>query len=409
MLKWFSIIAPLLLGQLLAVEAVRAQPSPTASLMLMVNDRGTVSAKVSIIFSQVSSTQPNNNPPFKYPQNKQANQVNSGIWIIALPFDLDPNKKITSAADVHIAQLVSGRGYTLLALTKPPTLPETTFEIGERPLLTETPDGKAKLELNTAFPNMSQVDKELISTVASVKEYQLTIILPKKYDIADVNQHPTFHRSDDVTYSITVEQYKQMPNAMIWISFPNPMQRNLEIAKFIGALLIGIFTLVIQYPLFKEKRVKWFVTVFLLSLAVLSFITYFGIGLAKRMEFLISVAVVIPNAIYAFIASIYLLLAKRYQATITGQVRVNNAPGRYVHVELVRNDNGKLIVVKQTEELKDDGRFYFFIWGKELPEKYQINAKYNAIESRSGEFDVKKGDKLDVPPIDFDFRSDIRS
>jgi hypothetical protein len=378
--------------------AARAQSISSPNLTLSVSETGNISARVKAVFPpieqkpNIQGTQPQGNSPL--PDQTR-------LWIIALPFALEPGKRIVSADDVHVAQLSSGKGFTLLALTKPLTLSETTIEIGEIPFLTETPDGKAKLEIDSSFPNMSQSDRQLLNSHSALKDFDIDIVLPKKYDEADVNQHPQFSKIDNTKYFLPASQIKQGQDPLVWISFPNPVQRSLEIAKLLATLVIGLFTLAIQYPLLKGKNTWWFIGVFILSLAVLGFITYYGVGLTKRLEFLISVAVIIPNAVYGLLASIYLILAKKFQATVTGQIRVNNGPGKYASVKLLHRQNGDVTSVKETDELKEDGRYYFYIWGKKTAQRYQVAAKYNSIDLRSGEFDVIRGGKVDVPPLDF--------
>jgi len=379
--------------------SISAQSAQRSNLIFTVNETGNVSVTIKLSFA---STQSGSSQPQQKPQLGDQLQLQNSIWAIALPFGYELGKRINSANDVHLAPLSSGKGFVLLSLSKPATLSQTTIEISEMPLLTETPDGKAKFEFDLSYPNMSQSDRELLNSAFAIKEFDVNIVLPKKYDEADVNQRPQFSKKDDTTYFLLFDQAKQGQSQPVWISFPNPIQRRFEIAKLLVTFLVGLFTLAIQYPLLKGKNTWWFVGVFILASVTLGFIAYYGFGLAKRLEFLISVAVIIPNAIYALIASVYLILAKKYQATITGQIRINNASGKYASVKLLHVQNGNSGPVKKTDELREDGRYYFYMWGKKKAEKYQVIATYNSIDCRSAVFQVSRGAKIDVPPIDFE-------
>jgi hypothetical protein len=88
------------------------------------------------------------------------------------------------------------------------------------------------------------------------------------------------------------------------------------------------------------------------------------------------------------------------QATIGGQVNVNDAPGLYVTVKLLKADkHGKFETLRQKEALQQGGRYSFHIWAKNVNVDYCVIANFNGVEEKSPVFRAQAGRAVEVPVI----------
>lgn len=138
---------------------------------------------------------------------------------------------------------------------------------------------------------------------------------------------------------------------------------------------------------------------FLISLLVLGVAVYFYFHLAKRLDFLVFSAAALPTAVYAFCASIYLLYAKKKQATIDGQVNINHAPAPFVSVKLFGDH--QLMPIAETEK-REGGRYRFHVWVRPSIRTYKIVATYASVNRESGEFSLSQGKPIPGPVLDID-------
>ena len=123
----------------------RGQPKEAAAkLVLSIADSGDVAAALTL--------------PAIPPQGSQKDLT--GFRFVALPSTLDTQATITAAPDVRVAPLARGQGYTLLAVITPSTSSDIQIRIERFSRVTETAEGKAKLEFDLSRSEERRVGKE---------------------------------------------------------------------------------------------------------------------------------------------------------------------------------------------------------------------------------------------------------
>jgi hypothetical protein len=207
---------------------------------------------------------------------------------------------------------------------------------------------------------------------------------------------------DSKTFRLAIADIRQL-NGKAWIAFPNPVQHALDVSKILVGALLGILGIVAQTTLsLRDRRwlVVWTLTFTALAIIVACLLFMRGLTEAKKVEFLVFAVVALVNATYAFGASVYALVAKRFQAVIAGQVNVNNEPATYADVALMRVDLEPNPVVDRKDDLKQGGRYNFHIWRSKPGWRYQVVAKHSwTNEGRSIIFEIVAGKKRGIPVI----------
>ena len=326
--------------------------------------------------------------------------TNQGLWLLLLPVELRADQGFITATDVRVAKLSSGRGYTLLVASAPTTVPELNIQVDHATQITETPDGRGKLDFDLSYQFLPQSERAFIGLPGCIATFDLEVILPRKYDDTDLALIPaTFTRASDTTFHLPNAGPVSGSGSRAWIAFPNPMTRGSDRAKLMAGLLFGIFTLLFQVQPSRQRKIIWFVSVFIASVTVLAVCAYFTLAIIKKMEFLIFAAAIVPHAVYAAIASLYLLAAKKWQAVLSGQVHIDGAPAQLVQVRLFRTDVNPIVVVQEKDALQDGGRYLFYLWlrGKR---KYKVVASYGSVANgESANYELNHGQKQEVPVI----------
>jgi hypothetical protein len=112
-------------------------------------------------------------------------------------------------------------------------------------------------------------------------------------------------------------------------------------------------------------------------------------------------AAAIPHAIFGFVISIYIILAKRFQAIILGQVTIDNHPAQIATVSLYKKlEDGNYKIASRKLELDERGRFTFSIWQKKGIYKYKIKSKMHMSDEKEiNDIEISRGDKKEMIPI----------
>lgn len=369
-----ALICILACGTLVYAQEATA---PKATLTLSVNDKGLVGADVSLALPADS------NPRF---------------YILMLPIgDENRPNELQVPADVRAAEIGRGRGYTLVFVACPSGARSIRIAFQRSWGVSETLDGKGKLELDLSYPFVSATDRLWMRPPNAIGALDIRVLLPGKYDDADIATSANLKRVGEKEFACSFAP----PDASaerVWLSFPNPSQRALNNAKWFFSLVVGLFLAALQLRFLRDRRLSWFLSVCVLSCVVLGLAAYYIHGLARWMDFLVYAAYALPTALYAAMASIYLAAARRYQATITGPVTVNGVAAKYVTVTLIRSGKQGRRVLKVRDSL-EAGRYVFYVWVGDPVDRYQVSASYYTQEVNTDEFSVTRGSHAEVPVI----------
>jgi hypothetical protein len=236
---------------------------------------------------------------------------------------------------------------------------------------------------------------------------RVTIELPQEYDATELSFRPL--QAQWVTkrkYTVTQPAGGTARLGKLWIVFPNPMKSQLQVAKAVLAFLVGVFTLVIHIPAFRERRISWSIAVFGLSLVLLVLGLYYSYSLTRRLEFVEWAAGFVPHALYGLATSVFLLLARRRQATITGLITAGGAAREFADVVLCRVVDGERAEEKRIDALSKEGRYVFHVWLRQEPARFLVTASARGTtEAATEEFEVNRGKRMELPPVELQWRS----
>ena len=374
-------------------QTIPTQPTIPSRVTLLLNDKGSVSADIRIVRDSSATAAP------------QYSASSVSIMILPLPFSLPAINRITSAPDVRIGPLVQGEGYTLFMIVSPTALQEVKFHVENISNLTETSEGKAQIEFDLSYPYMPQGERELMALPIAVPNFDLAIVLPERYDDRSVSfTPPSLTKQDEKTYFLPASLIASQKLANAWIVFPSPMRSKLNIAQLVFSLLLGLFTLLFHIKALRDRRLSWSIGVLFLSLVLLGAAFYFTYVLTKGLEFLTYASAAVPHAIYGFGASVYLLVARKRQAVIGGQITIGDNPPEFAEVTLLRVENGNEVEVAKQDALRAGGRYTFYVWQKKLSSRYSVRAiATGAREGRTPTIEVPKGTRREMPVINLEW------
>jgi hypothetical protein len=322
------------------------------------------------------------------------------LLLVILPFSLDLNRAFVCADDVHVAELNRGKGYTFLAVTAPIARTQLLLEIKGATHISETPDGKGKLEIDVSLPYISLSDKELLALPFCIRIFDIAFVLPRRYDETDEYAFPSaLNTKDNQTFEAKGVAIQGQSYTKLRVVFPNPVQHQLDLGQLVIGLVFGGLGILLQTGFLQLRERNPVVICIILgaALAVIVAAIFFTIGLpqTRKIQFLALVIFACLNALFAAFASGYVLLAKRFQAVVGGQVNLNDAPSQWPQVELHQIGSG---MVKQTDSLKQ-GLYVFYLWRVQSSAKYQVIAKWGGEEGKSNEFELSRGKRKEVPVI----------
>lgn len=357
----------------------------TADLSLLVDATGKVSADVQLTGS---SNRPNNTA------------IVFEQLILALPFRVADSTRIQSPDDVPAAILKRGEGYTLISLAIPTARADSTIRFPEAFALSETAEGKASVELDLAYTFVSQTERQLLSSPFSVLPSTISITLPRDYDDRELGfSHAQIRRVNQRQYLLDVHTVTSQ-SGRIWLVFPNPMKSQLQIAKIIIGLVIGVFTLLIHVPALKEQKLSWSVTVLVISSVVFGLIIYYSFMLSKRLDFVEWAAGSAPHVIYGLVTSLYIVFVGRTQALITGRVTLDGQSIQVADVQLWRVVDGQPREDKQLDSLAAEVRYLFRVRPKSPDEQFQVTAATRGADNAQSDFfRVEAGKQIELKAL----------
>ena len=321
----------------------------------------------------------------------------TAVFLAAVPFQERPEWNIVSAPDVKVSPLSGGTGYTILAIRAQTDQDSIPITIERCVNLRETPEGRSQLEFDLSYPFLTQADRDALLASTSVYTWTVRVVLPSKYNYADVSfAPPQLTRVDDRSYQLDASTSLGESAGEIWIAFPNPMQRSLLAGQFIVSLLLGSITALVHWYGIKDRRLIWTVVTAVLGLLALAVAFYLGITLHKRLEFLVSAGLSIPHVLVGVIASIYFTIARFTNASITGVVSIDGVPAVFATVVLYRIHNGQAVRIAQVDELQE-GRYHFSKLIKTGTADFRVKATAEAADGvQSPTFSMGRGEKREL-------------
>jgi hypothetical protein len=373
--RLFALIAVVLLSTV----PVQVQQPSKATLSIAVSSEGVYSARLDVALPAAGST-------------------SASLYTALLPMSLAVSSP-TSSSDVHVGILAVGPGHTLLVIAPPSQRASVSVDLPGPFGLQKTPDGKGKLEWEFSDRFLSDVEKRLVSGATFVPIDVIEVTLPERYDPADISTYPsTAQRIGDRTFRLPVQG-----QANAFIAFPNPAQKTSQQAKTLISLFVGILAIPFQILPLRRRRALVFALILIVSAGVLVTAAYFGPRLPVGSEFLAFAAAAVPSALWSFVASAYLIVARRCQATIIGRVTINNVPATYVTVRLFDLARGQESKAKSERQfLDDDGRYQFFVWVFRGARRLRVTATYlEKTEQRAGIAVSLQQKTSEVPAINF--------
>lgn len=308
-----------------------------------------------------------------------------------IPFEYKQSWIIQSAPDVRVGILSYGPGYTLICLF---------YTSGQKPIivsfdgiiqLEETADENTKIEFDYGYPFLSDSDRAIVQLPQTYSLWDTKFILPKEYSKYRVNTHPkAMTQVDARIYDLPFAAIKTSPGK-VWIVFPDPQKASLSKAKIILGLLFGIFTALFQIMPLKERKIIVLLAIFGLSAIFASIAVYLLFTLPKRLDLGVWIAVSLPHVLLSGISCLYLVVARKFQATVVGSVSLNGKSTNFATVRLVKKENGNTKIIA-TKDRINAGEFEFHVWVSKAS-KFQVLAKSKLTEQvESSSFDLNAKD-----------------
>jgi hypothetical protein len=325
------------------------------------------------------------------------NSPSLALFLLVTPFDSSPDQKVEVSADVRVARLDSGPGFSIFTVLAPSTQAVVPIRVLNCVHAAETAEGKAKIELDFTYPFLSKDQRAILSAPGVVAAWTVVIQLARTYDPTELSfSPPNMRRPDGRTFQ---QDVTPATPADIWVVFPNPSQQRLSTAKVVASLLFGFLTLILQVPALKARRVGTLMAVLAVSLTLIAVSVYYTFVLAKRRDFIEWSAALVPHAAFALGAAVFVLVAKRRQAVLSGLVLLDSQPALFADVTLYSVKDGAKQEVKRIDTL-EDGRYRFYVWcGKNTVTAVVSAAVRGAIGGESASQTFKAGERVDMSPL----------
>jgi uncharacterized protein YlaI len=326
------------------------------------------------------------------PYNQLLAAAGYSVSFLLVPFEYSSSSwVIHSAPDVRASVLSHGTGYTMLCLLHPVGKSPIKISFEGAVLMDETGDDNAKIEFDFSYPFLSEADTAVKDLPQTVSLWDVTFVLSKEHSKYSVNTHPkAIIQVDSRSYNLPLKIVQQSPGK-VWIVFPDPRKAKLSYAMIVLGFLFGILTALFQIIPLKERRVAVLVIIFFVSAIFLTVAIYLLLTLLKELELAIFFAAALPHVLLSGIASLYLLAAKRLQATIGGTISLDKNQTNLAEVRLFKCHNGEEKVVAKKERV-DRGQYEFHIWVRK-PTNLKVVAKSKITEAvESPIFEIKPRD-----------------
>jgi hypothetical protein len=350
-----------------ATSAQRAAPGRVLSVF--VDEKGGVSLEFAITLPQP--------PP---PQGDARPEGCCGPLVVAVPLALSLGERNLGASNnMLISPLHAAKSYTLLAVVVPAGTRELNFRLDDVGGLSDTPDGRSKLELNFSYPDAPQFERDLLGAPTTVSTYDLRVSLPQEYGAGDVSLSPAALRRDGArSYVMEYAAAAAGGSPEVVLAFPSPTKRVTEQGKLILTLLGSLVLMLIEFRGFQEKGIKLPVAVLLASFVALGVTSYYWYALRKVAEFSTFLAGIVPQLLYGATASAYLLLAARFQAQVQAFVKLGGADFGPVEVYLMRVKGEQETFRVAADRATRDNGCTFYVWVWKSPKTYKVAVPANA-------------------------------
>lgn len=298
---------------------------------------------------------------------------------VFLPFQIVSETQLEYSQDVHIKLLATNINYSILHINANDKT-SVNFKVKSAKKLSQNSEGEALFELDLSYQFLSILEKKLYDMGNALKCYDLEVILPKEYGEKSTTISG-FETNDNRIYTISEDNLKRLDNC--WIVFPNPITKSNNIINFFLAFIAGCFLLLINVPALKRRNLTWSISVLALSIIILVSLFF----LTQIIPFYkLLVAGVLPNVLYGFIVSVYLIIDRFFAVNIFGCVYVDNFPRRIIDLEIHELKNGTYKLIKKVDRVKEGGNFkYYLKSSKRIERTFKINASLNETKQFESE------------------------
>ena len=237
--KVFSLLV-LLTGVILIYPTPFVNASPArSSIDLLVDENRSVTAHVNISTDVITASRG------VFPA------IGYCVLFVPLPFslDIDAYDKIDPPSDVHIYRLVVTDHYSVLMLLTPNSLNELALKIHGLTKLVKIFKGKARIDLDFSYPDMSQLHYILVSLPVTMSEFDIVVALPHQPDGSKLNVDTSDHfqeKQKGRTYLLpSVDLIKKKPSGA-WITFTDPQTSRAEVGIVVAAWVFWALTLTLN-------------------------------------------------------------------------------------------------------------------------------------------------------------------
>lgn len=309
---------------------------------------------------------------FDSPKASEDNEGNQVFITIFLPFEIDMNTPIQSPNDILISPLSNGIDYTIFLVVAPANARDIIINIDNIGKLSEE-NGRAKLEINLTYEYLKPVEKQLFENKMSISGWNYKIILPKRFSETELSLSPT-DKILPLDEKTLYYDGNQTGTQKISILMPSMNNTRSTIGILIITFLFGILTLLLEGYEFRNRRLIWVVTAFVVSIAILGVGFYFIVYGSELIIFLAAIAFSLPHAVISFIVTMYLLLAKNFEARIFGKITLDGQPLNFANVTLQIKLNPQKIKYKYINRL-NGGEYIFYVWLWKPGSKYKISVE----------------------------------
>jgi hypothetical protein len=322
---------------------------------------------------------------------------------LVLPFQLEDGFRISKPDDVDLSVLANRDGYCLLSVLANNASTDITVRIDDAfKLIDERTHGRVKFTCDNSYRNMKQ-HRDILSLPSTISKYEITMSLPEEYRKEELSFEPPQDRWKEEHQGKVYTLSVSAPGAAgeVWIAFPSPFKSTFQLAQISLSVLFGLFLLIVEGKLGFERRLSppWLLTTLLLTLTAIGLTAYFVRSLTDPRELLAWAAGPLVPLVLAPFMCVWLLIAPKFEAEMSGTIKLENGPPDFVEAWLIRKRaSGES--TKKKVKLTDDGAYHLYVWCGKSQVKVQVEAAgAGTSEDKSQEFALEAKKKVPVPLI----------
>jgi hypothetical protein len=256
---------------------------------------------------------------------------------------------------------------------------------------------------------MSRPEKAILGASYTIADFQVIVSFPTKYQDEQLAfRPPGFQRNEDGRkYILPISSYANIRLSVnpeeIAIIFPNLRKDRADIAKIILSVISGAATILLGFPALKKDHRHKFYYALAPSLIILGGSVYFLFFGPEGTDFPVFASALWPPAAGVIVASGYLFVARCYQATIVGQIFVDDHPTKNAKVTLHKIEGSQDRPVSTLDTIDPNGEYEFTPWIRKrkttvrffIKEEYYINSGM-PHENRTNAIDVSSGQTVNI-------------